>query len=78
MVVLSLQSLLTRLTGTRLSLPWLQQLIPEDAQAPVPFPEPVQAVARSLTVPQCLEQEVRTIEDHVLETGWPHMGYALL
>jgi transposase len=78
MVVLSLQSLLTRLTGTRLSLSWLQQLIPEDAQALVPFPEQVQAVARSLTVLQCLEQEVRTIDDQVRETGWTQLGYALL
>ena len=38
MVVLSLQSLLTRLTGNRLSLPRLRQLTPNGVQALVPFP----------------------------------------
>lgn len=57
MVVLSLQSLLTRLTGTRFSLPRLRQLTPESVRALVPFPAHVQAVASSLTVLQCLEQE---------------------
>ena len=61
MVVLSLQSLLTRLTGSRVSLPRLRQLTPDGVQALVPFPEQVQSVVSSLTVLQCLEQQVRAI-----------------
>lgn len=78
MVVLSLQSLLTRLTGTRLSLPRLRQLTPESVRTLVPFPAHVQAVASSLTVLQCLEQEVHTIEVQVREAGRTQSGYALL
>lgn len=78
MVVLSLQSLLTRLTGTRLSLPRLRQLTPESVRALVPFPEHVQAVISSLTVVQCLEQEAHTIEEQVREAGRTQPGYALL
>lgn len=78
MVVLSLQSLLTRVTGTRLSLPRLRQLTPEGVQALVPFPEQVQAVMSSLAVLACLEQEVYTIEDRVREAGRTLSGYALL
>jgi transposase len=78
MVVLSLQSLLTRLTGTRLSLPQLRQLTSKDVRALVPFPEQVQAIESSLTVMRCLEQEVRTIEDKVREVGQTQPGYALL
>jgi transposase len=78
MVVLSLQSLLTRLTGSRLALPRLRQLTPDGVQALVPFPEHVQAVMSSLVVLQCLEQEIRTIEGTVREAGRPQAGYALL
>jgi transposase len=78
MVVLSLQSLLTRLTGTRLSLPRLRQLTPEGVQTLVPFPEHVQSVASSLAVLVCLEQEIRTIEGTVREAGRTQPGYALL
>lgn len=78
MVVLSLQSLLTRWTGTRRSLPRLRQLTPEGVGTLVPFPEQVQAVESSLTVLRCLEHEVRTIEDRVREAGRTHPGYALL
>lgn len=78
MGVLSLQSLLTRLTGTRLSLPRLRQLTPEGVQALVPFPEHVQSVMSSLAVLQCLEQEIRTIEDRVREAGRTQPGYVLL
>jgi len=78
MVVLSLQSLLTRLTGTRLSLSRLRRLTPEGVRALVPFPEQVQAVMSSMTVLQCLEQEVRTIENQVREAGRTQPSYALL
>lgn len=78
MVVLSLQSLLTRLTGRRLSLPRLRQLTAEAIQALVPCPAHVQAVTSSLTVLHCLEQEVRTIETQIREVARPQPGYALL
>jgi transposase len=78
MVVLSLQSLLTRLTGTRLSLPRLRQLTPDGIQTLVSFPEQVQAVESSLTVLQCLEHEIRTIEDTVGEAGRTQSGSTLL
>jgi transposase len=78
MVVLSLQSLLTRLTGRGLSLPRLRQLTAEDVQALVPFPEHAQAVESSLTVVRCLEHEIRTIEDRVRAAGRTQSGYALL
>ncbi len=78
MIVLSLQSLLTRLTRTRLSLSRLRQLTPEGVRALIPFPEQVQAVKSSLRVLRCLEQEVRTIEDRVREAGRTQSDYALL
>jgi len=78
MVVLSLQSLLTRLTGTRLSLPRLRELTPDGIQALVSFPEQAQAVRSSLAVLHCLEQEVHMIEDRVREAGRTQPGYALL
>lgn len=78
MVVLSLQSLLTRLTGSRLSLPRLRQLTPEGIRTLVSFPEQVQAVESSLTVLQCLEHEIRTIEDTVRAAGRTQSGYTLL
>ncbi|BFU90869.1 MAG: hypothetical protein NTAFB01_20560 [Nitrospira sp.] len=78
MVVLSLQSLFTRLTGMRLSLPRLRQLTPEEVQALVSFPEQAQSVRSSLAVLQCLEQEIRSIEESVRETGRTQPGYALL
>jgi transposase len=78
MVVLSLQSLLTRLTGSRVSLPQLRQLTPDGVHALVPFPEPVQSVLSSLTVLQCLEQQIRAIEHVVREASRVQPGYALL
>ncbi|BFU92606.1 MAG: hypothetical protein NTAFB01_37930 [Nitrospira sp.] len=70
MVVLSLQRLRTRLTGTRLSLPRLQAL--------VSFPALVQSVRSSLTVLPCLEQEIRRIEETVREAERPQPDSALL
>lgn len=78
MVGLSLQRLLTRLTGHRLSFPRLRHLTAESVQALVPFPEHVQAVMSSLAVLECLEQEIRTIEGTVREAGRTQPGYALL
>jgi transposase len=78
MVVLSLQSLLTRLTGTRLSLPRLRALTPDGIQALVSFPEQAQSVRSSLSILECLEQEIHTIETTVREAGHMQPGYALL
>ena len=78
MVVLSLQSLLTRLTGSRLSLPRLRQLTPAAVHGLVSFPEQAQSVRSSLTLLQCLEQEIRRIEETVREAGRTQPGYALL
>jgi transposase len=78
MVVLSLQSLLTRLTGTRLSLPRLRALTPDGIQALVSFPEQAQSVRSSLSILECLEQEIHTIETTVREAGRMQPGYALL
>lgn len=78
MAVLSLQSLLTRLTGSRLSLPRLRQLTPERVAGLVPFPEHGQSVMSSLTVLQCLEQQIHEIEQVVREAGRIQPGYALL
>lgn len=78
MVVLSLQSLLTRLTGTRFSLPRLRALTPDGIQALVSFPEQAHAVRSSLTILQCLEQEIRRMEETVREAGRTQPGYALL
>ena len=78
MVVLSLQSLLTRLTGSRLSLPQLRQLTSDVVHTLVPFPEQVQSVMSSLTVLQCLEQQIHEIEHVVRQASRVQPGYALL
>lgn len=77
-VVLSLQSLLARLTGTRFSLPRLQQLTTDTVTALVPFPEQVLAVTSSLTILQCLTEQVRQVEQTVRQQGQTRVGYALL
>lgn len=78
MVVLSLQSLLTRVTGSQLSLPRLRALTPDAVQTLVPFPEQVQSVMSSLTVLQCLEQQIHAIEQGVRHASRVQPGYALL
>ena len=78
MVVLSLQRLLPRLTGSRLSLPRLRPLTPDGGQALVPFPEQRQAVLSSLTVLQCLEEQIHAIALTVRQAGRVQPGYALL
>jgi transposase len=78
MVVLSLQRLLTRVTGSRLSLPRLRALTPDAVQTLVPFPEQGQSVMSSLTVLQCLEQQIHDIEPVVRQASRVHPGYALL
>jgi transposase len=78
MVVRSLQSRLTRLTGSRVSLPRRRQLTPDGVHALVPFPEQVQSVLSSLTVLPWLEQQIRAIEHVVREASRVQPGYALL
>lgn len=78
MVVLSLQSLLTRLTGARFSLRKLQQLTPEMLPALLPFPEHVLSVSSSLTVLRCVETQIREVEQAVRRQGQARAGYPLL
>ena len=77
-VVLSLQSLLARLTGTQFSLPRLRQLTPETVTTLVPFPEQVLAVTSSFTILQCLTEQIRHVEQAVRHQGQTHTSYALL
>lgn len=65
MVSLSLPRCLTRLTGPHLSLARLRQLTSDAIQALVAFPEQGRAGAGSLTVLQCLEYELRALEQTV-------------
>jgi transposase len=78
MVVLSLQSLLTRLTGARFSLPRLRRLTPDDVRAQLPCPEQVHSVLSSLTVLRCLEEQIREVEAAVRDQGRAQPGYGLL
>lgn len=65
MVVIGLQRLLMRLTGSRLPLPRPGELTPDGVQGLVPFREPVPSVLTPLIVRHCLEQQVREIEHRV-------------
>ncbi len=78
MVVLSLQSLLARLTGARFSLRQLQQLTPETLPALLPVPEHVLSVTSSLTVLRCVETQIREVEQAVRQQGRERAGYQLL
>lgn len=78
MVVLSLQRRLTRLTGARFSLPRLRQLTPDGVLALLPFPEQVRSVLSSLTVLQCLEEQIRDVEHAVRDQGRQQRCHALL
>lgn len=78
MVVLSLQSLLTRLTGRHLSLPRLRQLTSETVSALVSFPAQHHSVLSSLTVLRCLEEQIRVIEQTIRHQSQEHRGYTLL
>lgn len=77
-VVLSLQSLLARLTGRRVSLPQLRQLTADMVTALLPFPEQVLAGTSSLTILQCLTEQIRQVEQAVRQQGRTRAGYALL
>jgi transposase len=78
MVVLSLQSLRTRLTGNRFSLARLRQLTAETMSTLVSFPAQHHAVLSSLTVLRCLEEQIRVIEQTVRHQSQKQRGYTLL
>lgn len=77
-VVLSLQSLLTRLTGQRFSLNRLHQLSPETVVALVPAPEQALSVTSSLTVLRCVEAQITEVERAVRHQASQRPGFALL
>lgn len=77
-VVLSLQSLLARLTGQRFSLNRIRQLTSEAVSALVPAPEQGLSVTSSLTVLRCLETQITTVEQAVRAQASPRPGFALL
>lgn len=68
-VVLRLQSLLARLTGTGFSLRQLPQLTPATLLTRLPLPEHVLAVSRSLTVLRCLQEPRHQVEQTVRPQG---------
>ena len=78
MVVLSLQSLFTRLTGRTLSLPRLRELTADSVPTLVGFPEQVQSILSSVLVLRCLEEQIREIEQAVRAQGKHASGYRLL
>lgn len=77
-VVLSLQSLLARLTGQRVSLNRIRQLTPEAVGALVSAPEQVLSVTSSLTVLRCLETQITEVERAVRQAADSRRGFALL
>lgn len=77
-VVLSLQRLRARLTGTRFSLRRLPQLPAETLPTLLPLPAPVLSVSRSVTGLQCLAEPIEQVEPTVRHAGPTRPGYALL
>lgn len=77
-VVLSLQSLLARLTGQRMSLNRIRQVTPEVVQTLLPAPAQQLSVTSSLTVLRCLETQITTVEQAVRAQASPRPGFALL
>lgn len=73
-VVLSLQSLLARLTGQRISLNRIRQLIPDAVSALVPAPEQGLSVTSSLTVLRCLEAQITEVERAVRAQAGPALA----
>lgn len=77
-VVLSLPSLLARLTGQRVSLNRIRQLTPEAVAALVPAPAHVLSVTSALTVLRCMEAPITEVERAVRAQASPRPGFALL
>jgi transposase len=77
-VVLSVQSLLARLTGQRFSLNQIRPLTPTAVAALVPAPEHELSVTSSLTVLRCLDVQITEVERAVRAQAGPRPGFALL
>jgi transposase len=77
-VVLSLQSLLARLTGQRFSLNRIRQFTPEAVQTLLPALAQQLSVTSSLTVLRCLETQITTVEQAVRAHASPRAGFAML
>jgi transposase len=76
--VLSLQNILVRNTGVRLSAKRIYALTVEDLERLLPVPEHVLAVARSLVVVHCLAQQIKTLEEMVQQRLKHTAAYAQL
>src|SRR5919109_2584399 len=63
--VLSLQNIITRNTGVRLSAKRIHTLTLEELERLLPEPDPVLAVTSSLAVVHCLGQQIKTLEKAV-------------
>ena len=77
-VALSLQSLLARLTGQRVSLNQIRSLTPATVSALVPAPEHGLSVTSSLTGLRCVEAQVTEVERVVRAQAGLRPGFALL
>jgi transposase len=76
--VLSLQNIIVRNTGVRLSAKRIYALTVEDLERLLPVPEHVLAVARSLVVVHCLAQQIKTLEEMVQKRLKHTAAYAQL
>src|SRR6516165_5202846 len=63
--VLSLQNIIVRNTGVRLSAKRIHALTVEELERLLPVPEHVRAVTSSLVVVHCLAQQIKTLEQTV-------------
>jgi transposase len=77
-VVLSLQSLLARLTGQQFSLNRIRHFTPEAVQTLLPTLAQQLSVTSSLTVLRCLETQITDVERAVRDQASPRPGFALL
>src|SRR5262252_369019 len=76
--VLSLQNILARNTGVRLSAKRIHALIVEELERLLPMPEHVLAVTRSLVVVHCLAQQMKTLDEMVQKRLQHTAAYAQL
>jgi transposase len=76
--VLSLQNIIVRNTGVRLSAKRIYALTVEALERLLPVPEHVLAVARSLVVVHCLAQQIKTLEEMVQKRLKHTAAYAQL
>ena len=76
--VLSLQNIIVRNTGVRLSAKRIHALIVEELERLLPMPEHVLAVTRSLVVVHCLAQQMKTLDEMVQKRLQHTAAYAQL